>query len=174
MNDAYSNLDQLPSKLRIAFAAGCASRVLIIYEYFSDVYHYGPQKAVQLAWAAAEGASVSDQKIKTVSGEVDKALPDLDVSGPQYTPALYAGEAAGLALDAIKDNTADSARKAAIYALGAIKSLEEGREEGVKEEERWQQHALRELAKWGQRAPAKDMFENIGTSKPEWLSRFED
>jgi hypothetical protein len=170
MNELEQELAGLPRRLRVAFAAGCAQRVLSLYRYTAQggVVHPGPGAAIETAWSFAAGEDVNAKRIQGVKDEVNGAFPEPDLGGGSDH---FAVAAAAYALDAIEDRTPRSALLAAGRVLDAIAQVDE--EDGVEEEEAWQRGALQVVKKWGERPIRRDLFGALGGEKPRWLLRFE-
>jgi hypothetical protein len=61
MSDQAERLERLSHRLRVAFAAGCASRVLRIYELDYNRENRSPHAAVDVAWKFACGEQIPEQ-----------------------------------------------------------------------------------------------------------------
>jgi hypothetical protein len=170
MDKLEEELERLPPRTRTAFGAACAQRVLPVYKYTvpGDVIFRGPGLAVNTAWSFAEGEEIDDKRLEHAKAEVNRAFPEPDLGGGANH---FACSAAAYALDSIRDETARSARLAAGRARDAIDQIDE--EDGVKEEQEWQNRALRVAKEWGDRPLRRDMFDTLGTEKPKWLRRME-
>jgi hypothetical protein len=170
MDKLEGELTQLPPRTRVAFAAGCAQRVLPVYKYTvpGDVIFRGPSLAVNTAWSFAEGEEIDDNRLKQVRAELERAFPEPDLGGGANH---FACSSAAYAADAIEDKTARSARLAAGRARDAIDQIDE--EDGVEEEKRWQDQALQVVKSWGDKPIRRDMFDALTREKPGWLRRME-
>jgi hypothetical protein len=170
MDEMQEELARLPLRVRVAFAAACAQRVLVIYEYTSqgDLIRRGPSVAIKTAWSFAVGEQVDENRIEYARTEVNRAFPEPELGGGSDH---FAVAAAAYALDAIEDETARSARLAAGRACDAIAQVDD--EDGVEEEELWQNRALQVAKEWGTKPIRQDMFDVLGNEKPNWLLRIE-
>ena len=155
MDDLTNDLTRLTRRLRTAFAAACAQRVLVIHDIMaqSGASRSGAALAVDTAWQFAE---------------LDRAFPEPDLGGGSDHAAVAA---AAYALDAIDDDDPDSAEMAAARACEAIRMLDS--DEGAEEESEWQLGVLQSLKDWRAEAIHRDLFSSTIAAKPAWLKRIE-
>jgi hypothetical protein len=170
MEDFDNELARLPQRSRVAFAAVCAQRALVIYEYTThdEIIRRGPSVAIETAWTFAEGADLDKKQIEFARTEVEKAYPEEEDGGG---PELFSVSAAQYALEAIEDPTPESALLAAGRVLDCIGPIDE--EDGVEEEHAWQRRALQLIESLGDKPIRRDLFKDLIDKKPEWQKRFE-
>jgi Protein of unknown function (DUF416) len=169
MSDYTERLERLSHRLRVAFAAGCASRVLRIYELDYSEENRSPHAAVDVAWKFACGERVPQRAFSDALEAAADATPDVDKEGDEYTGPMRASVSAIYALDAIKAPTAREARNAARAALEAVASFEDYKGEGEAAEEQWQERALELAESWGAQPITRDMFAVLGADPPVWF-----
>lgn len=170
MDDLTNDLTRLTRRLRTAFAAACAQRVLVIHDIMaqSGASRSGAALAVDTAWQFAEGAQIDKHQLARVKAELDRAFPEPDLGGGSDHAAVAA---AAYALDAIDDDDPDSAEMAAARACEAIRMLDS--DEGAEEESEWQLGVLQSLKDWRAEAIDRDLFSSTIAAKPAWLKRIE-
>jgi uncharacterized protein YjaG (DUF416 family) len=162
-------LERLSHPLKAAFAAGCASRVLRIYELDYSEENRSLHDAVDVAWKFASGEQIPKQTFSDTLEAVEDATPDVDEEGDEYSGPMRAGVSAISALKAVKDRTARSALDAALAALEAVGSFEDHIGKGEAAEEQWQERALKLVESWGDKPIARDMFAVLGDDPPVWF-----
>jgi hypothetical protein len=155
-------LERLSHRLRVAFAAGCAGRVLRIYELDYSKENRSPHAAVDIAWRFACGEQIPEQTFSDTFDAAEDAIPGDEYSGP-----MRASLSAICALDAVEDPTAAAA--AATYALEAIGTFEDHKGEGEAAEEKWQEQALKLVESWGAQPIVRNMFVVLGDDPPAWF-----
>jgi hypothetical protein len=171
MDKLEADLARLSQQARVAFAAACAERVLIIYKYTSqgDIVRAGPGMAVETAWSFASGSTVDGARMDKVKASIDAAYPEPDLGGG---PDQFSVSTASYALDAITDTTTKSAWSASQYAVYTIEQIDD--EQGGGDEERaWQQRVLQLAASAGNGSVERQAFRALVAEKPQWLERFE-
>src|SRR5262245_18271155 len=122
MSNYTECLERLSHRLRVAFAAGCANRVLRIYELDYSKENRSPHAAVDVAWKFACGGQITEQTFAYTLEAATDATPNIEEEGDEYSGPMRASVSAICALQAIKDSTAKSASDAATYALEAVGS----------------------------------------------------
>ncbi|MCZ6679363.1 MAG: hypothetical protein O7E52_19195 [Candidatus Poribacteria bacterium] len=162
-------LEYLPHRLRVAFAAGCAERVLRIYELDYNATDCRPHAAVELAWKFACGEQVSTELITSTEAAVGDATPNIELEGDEYSGPMSASVSTIYALYAITDHTTKAASDAARCAIEAVQSFEDYSGEGAKAEKQWQENALDLVESWGDRPISQGMFAPIGGEPPVWF-----
>jgi hypothetical protein len=143
MNNIQQRLERLSPPLKAAFAAGCAIRVLCIFELDYSKENRSPHGAVDIVWKFACGERISEQTFSDTLEAVADATPNVDEEGDEYSGPMRAAVSAIFALKAVKDPTARSAADAAMYALEAVGSFEDHGDSGESAEEQWQERALK-------------------------------
>src|SRR5262245_7346721 len=149
-DDQTWRVGRLPRRLRVAFAAGCAGRVLRIYELDYSQENHAPHVAVDLAWRFACGEAVSETAVAEALLAAADATPDVDERGDEFTAPMRASVSAICALKAIDDPRA--AVQAALSALEAVVSFDNyvgSPGQGEETETRWQERALTLVESWG-------------------------
>jgi len=164
-------LGRISHRLRVAFAAGCASRVLRIYEYDYSEENRSPHAAVDVAWKFACGEQIPEQTFSDTLKAARDATPNIEEEGDEYSGPMRASVSAICALEAVKDPTARSAVGAATIALEAVGSFEGHTGEGEAEEEQWQERALKLVESWGAQPITRDMFAVLDDDPPAWFQR---
>src|SRR5688500_16085040 len=102
-DDLSARLAALPHRLRVAFLAECAGRVLRIYEVDYRADNRAPHAAVELGWRFACGGTVTQAAAATVLPAAADATPNIEDEGDDLTAAMLASVAAICALQAIAE-----------------------------------------------------------------------
>jgi hypothetical protein len=169
MSDYTERLERLSHRLRVAFAAGCANRVLRIYELDYNKENRSPHAAVDVAWKFACGGQIPEQTFSDILDAVIDATPNIEEEGDEYTAPMSASVSTICALKAIKDITARAASNATMHALEAVASFEDYKGVGEAAEEQWQERALELAESWGAQPITRDMFAVLGADPPVWF-----
>lgn len=83
--DIQQRLERLSHRLRVAFAAGCASRVLRIFELDYSSENRSLHDAVEVAWKFASGERIVEQTFSDTLEAVEDATPDVDEEGDEFS-----------------------------------------------------------------------------------------
>jgi uncharacterized protein YjaG (DUF416 family) len=113
-------LDRLPTRHRVAFAAACCERLLPNYIAFSSEVGWGEPGALRIAtdyvWDVLDGATVVRDEVELLTARCNAIIPDTDdFTTESVSAALDAGVAIVETLQALID--ADSDRIAGIASL---------------------------------------------------------
>jgi hypothetical protein len=169
MSEVTDRLEHLSHRLRVAFAAGCANRVLRIYEYDYSEENRSPHAAVDVAWKFAAGEQIPEQTFINTLEAAEDATPNIEEEGDEYTGPASASVSAICALKAIEEPTARAAGQSASYALEAVSSFEDYAGDGEAAEKQWQERALKLVESWGDHPITRDMFAVLGDDPPIWF-----
>jgi hypothetical protein len=162
MSTIDERLDRLPRHLRTAFAAACAERVLPVYEF--DGYEEDDdslERASEIVWKAACGVRVEPRALDIMEQAVRDVTPSAD-DEPGFGPSIYSALTVLGALQAVEDETSDSAKRAGWSERDAYASVAQDKQEGARSEQAWQERALDLLESWGDKPVTRDMFEPLG------------
>lgn len=161
-------LPELSRRMRTAFAAGCAERVMPLLEY-----HYGDPKecreALEGAWTFASGGEISGAELQQRWEACDALVDELYEADERgyVMRAVYAVCCALESAMAVGSEVAERAIEEAADAAAAG-DVDDG-DAGIQEEAEWQELAL-DVAMTAQQ-PSRDMFRHL-PSTPAWLRRF--
>src|SRR5262245_14072788 len=107
--ELIGRLRQLPTHSRAGFAAGCAERVLRIFELDCDRTDRRPRNGLEVVWRFACGGPVDSVAVADAKEAVSEATPKIEEQGDHLTAAMAACIAVIASLDAIHDPTGEAA-----------------------------------------------------------------
>jgi uncharacterized protein YjaG (DUF416 family) len=163
-------LERLSRRMRVAFAVGCAERVLGIYDVDCQPGDGRLRRGVELAWRFAGGDEVSQGEWSEVEEGLGQATPKIEEQGCDLTSAMFACISLVYALAAVWDESPEAAFQAACSALDAVAVFGPDHEgQWTHAEQAWQEKALALCEAWGERPGRPRMFEEVGACPPEWL-----
>jgi hypothetical protein len=151
---------RLPHRLQVAFAAGCAERVLPVLEY--DGFAGGPdflpafRVAVEAVWAAATG---SPADLTAARAAVEAVFPAGDHYAG-YDGTVGAGVAVLRAVDAAGDPSGQAASDAALHASSVWEQLSQWDDEPTDDLD-WQEQALERLERLGDQPCDRRVFDGL-------------
>jgi hypothetical protein len=167
--ELLKRLERLPVRLRVAFAAGCADRVLRVFELDCDPADRRPRDGLKFAWEFACGGQVSSA-VDGARARVVEATPKIEERGDHLTAAMAACISVIAALDAILDSTPESATDAAFSALEAVQVFAASwTGPGLDSEARWQSLALELVESCREQGPSQSMFSTLNDDPPAWF-----
>jgi hypothetical protein len=146
----------LPTNKRLAFAAGCAERVVPVHDFDGYADSEGLQRAAELVWRAALGGKVSDATIQKADKAAVEAMPESAEDEPGYNATVLSGVAVRNALDAIRDRTPASAIRVSRGEYDAYEALRNAPEQD------WQRRAASLLEGPAGQTLSRNAFDQLG------------
>jgi hypothetical protein len=160
IQDLERRIGALPPNKRLAFAAGCAERVIPVHDFDGYADSEGLQRAAEMVWRAALGGKVSDATVQKADKAVVEAMPESAEDEPGYSATVLSGVAVRNALDAIRDRTPVSAILVSRGEYDAYEAL--GDAPARDHEQDWQRRAVSLLEGPEGQTLSRNMFDQLG------------
>lgn len=167
-----AELNKLPWEKQIYFASICVERVVQVFEFNYDETIHEPRNIIADLIHSLVSDDIDISKIASQKEKLETLIPDVDLTGSEFTPSMLAGVAMLYLCEAIISNKEEDIINAIEYSLQAVDSFSEYDELGVAEERSWQKRAL-DIIKSSEAYPV-EAIKTINQKYPEWSAMWRD
>lgn len=152
---------------QVLFITICAHRMARLFNLHYDETLTEPTEIINLLVTYLTGG-VIDSEIDPVIKKMERTVPNVDESGSEYTPSMYAGVSLLYALDAVKNRSEEDILKGLSFCFDAIESFTEYEEHGLIEEKQFHSQLLERIKDGHLSKDDMDGIREYFDITPEW------